>query len=335
MNRIQYLLEISVKNIRRYRLTSVVRFLGFFLCFFVTLLYAGIFEGSNRRINSIGHIKDIDNLNMYAAYSEEKIPDGFSHYSFYAMQGMVFYEDEYISDAGLRIIDPGYSDIFEDFFLEGDKITNPESQCIVGKRIRDKFNIAIGEHIVIGDHTFEVCGITDDNLYSKNILLCDSSVVEIGYPGLFFYDSEVPDNLLGDGNLYVHKEIEDYLKMADSETTVLTEMVTVSIAVVLFSLVSIYSIFLFYMEKRSIAINVLYCVGVPKTLAFSQHFIENFMISGMAAVVAFILLKGMEIPLGKLELYDFAFPFYSLALALFFAFVISLLLSGRNVTKSK
>lgn len=335
MNRIQYLVEISVINIKRYRLTSVIRFLGFFLCFFVTLLYVGIFGGSNKRINSIGNFKDIDNLNMYVAFSEKKIPDGFLHYSFYAKQVMIFYEDEYISDVGLRVIDPNYSDIFEDFFFEGDKITNPESQCIVGKRIGDKFNIVIGEHIVIGDCTFEVCGITDDNLNSRNILLCDSSVAEIGYPGFFFFDSDVPINLLGDENLYVHKEIEDYFIMADSKTGVLIEMMTVCIAVVLFSLVSVYSIFLFYMERRSVAMNVFYCVGVSKALSFFQNFIENFMISGLAAVVTFALLKGMESPLGKLELYDLKFSFYSLAMVLFFACVISLLLSGRNITKSK
>lgn len=335
MNKIEYLLEISVINIRRYRLTSIIRFLGFFLCFFVTLLYVGIFAGSYKRINAIGSFRDIDNLYMFAALSEEKIPEVFSHYSIYAKQGMVFYEDEYISDVGLRIIDPDYTDIFENYFFEGGKITSPKSQCIVGKRISDKYRIAIGEHIVIGDQVFEVCGITDDNLNSRNILICDSSTVEIGYPGLFFMDSVIPENLKVDDNLYVHKEIEDYFKMVDSEADALTEMVTVCIAVVLFSLVSLYSIFMFYMERRSVATNVLFCEGVSSYEAFFQNFIENFMISSFAAVVAFLILKVMESPLGKLELYDFAFPFYSLVMVLFFALVISLLLSGRNVTKLK
>ena len=328
MNSLLYLFDISFRNIRRYRLSSVIRFIGFFLCFFVMLLYMGVFFGAMKRLNTVGNIKDVSNCSMFVALTEPDIPEGYIHYSSYAFQNMIFFEDTYIDNAGLRVTDADYPDLFDKYFLEGRKISDSESECIVGNKIAKKYNIAVGDRIIIKSRTFDVCGVTADNIDSEHILINDSTVADVEYPRLYFFnDSDVPKKISGSRNLYIHDEIKAYFDMSEAGSGATREMICICLAVLLYSLVSIYSIFMFYMEKRSVAMEVCYCVGVSKKVVFLQIFLENILISGTSALCAYAFTRLLEAPLRTFNLYEFNFPLHTLYSTLAFALIISLILS--------
>lgn len=336
MNNLRYLSEISFRNIKRYRLTSVIRLICFSLCFFVILLYMGVFFGSKKRLNIVGNIKNIDNRSMLAVQHESEIPDTFSHYSFFANQNMVFYEGKYLSGVGIRVIDVDYPDLFEEFFAEGGKIENSEKECLVGSRVREKYNIALGDKILIKDSIFTVRGITADNLDSGHILINNIDVVNVGYPRLFFLDdSTVPQGIAKSGNLYVHNEIEKYFNLSDDSKKVEREVLCICAVVLLYSMVSIYSIHMFYMEKRTIATDVCYCTGVSRSAFFAQNLMENTIVSMAGAIVAYLSAVSMKAPLKRLNLREFDFPICALAVALLFALLASLLLAAKSIRKKK
>ena len=336
MNSINYLLKISALNVRRYRLASIIRFLVFFLCFFVTLLYLGVFYGSIKRLSEVGKFKNIDNLSLLVVCNDKDISNDFSHYSFFCEQNMAFCEDNYLTGVGLRVTDANYPDLFEDFFDEGHRISNPESECIVGRRIKDMYDIAVGDKIIIGNKVFTVCGITAENLDSGHILINNSDAVDVGYPRLYFFDdSRVPQNLVGDGNLYVHNKIEKYFNMSDDNKKASREVIGICGTVLLYSLVSIYSIHMFYMEKKTIATYVCYCTGVRRKTFFTQNLFENLIVSTSGAIIAYLSALLLKIPLKSFNLYEFDFPIYALFVVFVFALLTSIFLAAKSVRKMK
>ncbi|MCR4678852.1 MAG: ABC transporter permease [Lachnospiraceae bacterium] len=284
----------------------------------------------------MGKFKNIDNLSLLVMRNDKDIPNDFSHYSFLGEQNMVFYEENYITGAGLRVTDANYPDLFEKFFDEGHKISNSGNECIVGKRIKDMYDIAVGDKMVIGNKVFTVCGITAENLDSGHILINDSDAVDVVYPRLYFFDdSKVPPNFVGDGNLYVHNEIEKHFNMSDDNKKASREVIGICVTVLLYSLVSIYSIHMFYMEKKAVTTYVCYCTGVSRKTYFTQNLFENLIVSTSGAIIAYLSALLLKIPLKSFNLYEFDFPIYTLLVVLVFALLTSIFLAAKSVRKMK
>ena len=92
---------------------------------------------------------------------------------------------------------------------------------------------------------------------------------------------------------------------------------------------------MFYMEKKTVATYVCYCTGVRREIYFTQSLLENLVISISGAIMAYLSVVSLKIPLKSFNLYDFDFPIHALFVVLVFALLTSISLAAKSVRKMK
>lgn len=319
-----YACKLALINIKRFRMITFIRLIGFYICMLIITVILTVYFGSVQYINGSLKFNNIDDLNLYVANSpqEELEFNSENHFEFPAVQQRVICNKKYLSGIGFSLIDEKFNEVYQDFISDGNMINNLQTDCIIGKNLSIKYNIKIGDEITISDQDFCVVGVTEIPRFTTQILLSDNDIVQTHFPKFYFFENNYNFNL-DENNLYQNKNIYLYFrKFLDKESVF--SILFMIIIILLYSMLSIINIHKFYFEKMNIAHQLQFAVGAKKSIVFFQNFFECLLITNFSNILAYISIYKLLKTFIKIVFINLYLPIYSL----FILFLISLVISS-------
>ena len=136
-----YACKLALINIKRFRMITFIRLIGFYICMLIITVLLTVYFGSVQYINGSLKFNNIDNLNLYVANSpqEELEFNSENHFEFSAVQQRVICNKKYLSGIGFSLIDEKFHEVYQDFISDGNMINNLQTECIIVKNLSIKY----------------------------------------------------------------------------------------------------------------------------------------------------------------------------------------------------
>lgn len=289
IHKLLYCTELALRNIRRFRFISIVRFASAFFLMIVISLFLSSYYGSVSYINDSLNYSDILLLNMYIAENPDELPiseNSEFEFEIWSSQNRIVFDDYYISNINLVLLSNNFNSVYRNFISCGNYISDPLSQCVVGESVAIKYDISLGDTINIGSRDYITVGFTAIPKYSSKILLCDPSSVQTGYPQMYYYWGDVRQ--IGSGITYKSSEITEYFKKFLQNDSIFISMLIPFTFIIIYSLIAISNINSFYLYKTQTAVIIKQFVGAQRWTIFCQKFIENMIVFESGAAIAYL-----------------------------------------------
>lgn len=318
----RYLMRTSLKSLWRNRFTTVIHI----LCFTLGMLIAAIFicqangardsyKNYNRFMKldkviimkppfSVGkdkriQLQDLDKIKRDLYFIEDI-------FALNRMQEKIIRSgDNYISGVGIYTVPIEFSNCFsEEYIHKGDWIRDNED-CVIGKKVAQKYKLNIGDRIEAGVNSYKIIGIIGLTKYENVVFLNEKSLVDLElndctyYIKLGNYTKENIDTLYQ----YFQKNYGSY-DIKESSEMIAEEKdrlyrgwgpsIFIAVLALIYGLLNIKNIQSFYIEQTKGSIAIMIAYGANYNQILTQKIMQNSILSFISSIVVFIIVYLLQ-----------------------------------------
>lgn len=250
-------------------------------------------------------------------YESIKFINNVAPYRYYVTDLITFNQEIMI---GVSVI--GTNTVFYNMLSDSKYIVgrwfDSEKECVIGEKIANRYQVSMGDTIVINNYSYEVVGINNILKYSE-IIFIDDTAGSIRYDSTSIFDSSTykagfnnmqkpqyyyvylnekvtDDNMLTIQNYIIKKYksgnfIKGHNRIIDEKNQLHSGWgmsIILSIVSIFYGVINIHNIEKFYYMKRKKTYGILLAHGATKKQLFTAVYFESGIITLFSSIILFI-----------------------------------------------
>lgn len=244
-------------------------------------------------------LNEIDNIKRDMKNIKEIIPLN------YLFENVVIHNKNYISGVGTYTTDINFSSLFKNNYMSKGGWIETDNDCVVGKRVAEKYNIDIGASIIIGSNNYYVSGIIEIPSYKNSIFISQNSIRNLKIQDADYYIVYEPktDDTINEVKEYINANYGSY-KFSDRNEIIDQQKqrlrrgwgpsIVISVITFLYGIINLKNIDEFYYIKKKVTYGIMRAYGATRTQLLMTRYIESGVLAIISSTITFVIARLLQ-----------------------------------------